>query len=100
VLDGAIKPCAFDDATAELNEIILTSDVLQSVRIPRHYWHGFNVLGDRRAFLVYFVNRLHDYETPDEERRPCNDSTVLPALINGSAQDERSGKASDWTYTG
>ena len=29
VLVGAIKLFTFDDATAELNEIILTSDVLQ-----------------------------------------------------------------------
>jgi dTDP-4-dehydrorhamnose 3,5-epimerase len=100
VLDGAIKLCAFDDATAELNEIIRTSYVLQIVRIPGHYWHGFKVLGDRRAVLVYFVNRLYDYETPDEERRPWDDPTVLPALINGSAQDERCGKAWDWMYTG
>jgi len=100
VLDGAIKLCAFDDATAELNEIILTSDVLQLVRIPGHYWHGFKVLGERRAFLVYFVNRLYDYDTPDEERRPWDDPTVLTALINGSAQDARCGKAWDWMYAG
>lgn len=82
VLDGAIKLCAFDDETAELNEIILTSDVLQLVRIPGHYWHGFKVLGDRRAFLVYFVNRLYDYETPDEERRPWG--TIQPYFRHSS----------------
>ena len=96
---GAIKLCAFDDATAELNEIILTSDVLQSVRIPGQYWHGFKVLGEQRAYLVYFVNKLYNYAAPDEERRPWNDPTVCPALINGSAQDQRCGQPWDWQYT-
>jgi dTDP-4-dehydrorhamnose 3,5-epimerase len=99
ILQGAIKLCAFDDATAELNEIILTSDVLQSVRIPGQYWHGFKVLGEQRAYLVYFVNKLYDYAAPDEERRPWNDPTVCPALINGSAQDQRCGQPWDWQYT-
>jgi dTDP-4-dehydrorhamnose 3,5-epimerase len=100
VLRGAVKLCAFDDATAELNEIILTSDVLQSARIPGQYWHGFKVLGEQRAYVVYFVNKLYDYVVPDEERRPWNDPNVRPALINGSAQDERCGKSWDWMYTG
>jgi dTDP-4-dehydrorhamnose 3,5-epimerase len=99
ILHGAIKLCAFDDATAELNEIILTSDVLQSVRIPGQYWHGFKVLGEQRAYLVYFVNKLYDYAAPDEERRPWNDPTVCPALINGRAQDQRCGQPWDWQYT-
>ncbi len=100
VLSGAIKLCAFDDATAELNEIILTSDVLQLVRIPGQYWHGFKVVGEQRAFLVYFVNRLYDYEKPDEERRPWDDKTIRPALINGNEQDERCGKPWDWMHVG
>lgn len=99
VLRGAVKLCAFDDETTELNEIILTSDVLQLVRIPGHYWHGFKAIGDQRAFLVYFVNRLYDYVAPDEERRPWDDPTIRPALINGSAQDPRCGKSWDWMAT-
>jgi len=100
VLRGAIKLCAFDDATAELSEIVLTSDVLQSARIPGHYWHGFKVLGEQRAYLVYFVNQLYDYAAPDEERRPWDDPSVCPVLINGSAQDQRCGQPWDWMYTG
>jgi len=99
VLSGAIKLCAFDDDTAELNEIILTSSVLQLVRIPGHYWHGFKALGEQRTFLVYFVNRLYDNVAPDEERRPWDDLTIRPMLINGSAEDQRCGKPWDWMYT-
>ncbi|MGA3198753.1 MAG: dTDP-4-dehydrorhamnose 3,5-epimerase family protein [Halobacteriota archaeon] len=99
VLRGAIKLCAYDDATAELNEIILTSDVSQSARIPGHYWHGFRVLGEQRAYLVYFVNKLYEYATPDEERRPWNDPTICPSIINGETQDVRCGKPWDWMQT-
>ena len=68
------------------------------MRIPGHYWHGFTVAGDERAYLVYFVNRLYDYENPDEERRTWNDVTIVPKIINGRADDERCNKPWDWFY--
>ena len=81
VLKGALKICAYDDETEELDEIVSTRENLQVVRIPGHYWQGFKVVGDERAYLVYFVNRLYDYENPDEERRVWNDPTVMPKMI-------------------
>ncbi|MDD1721467.1 MAG: dTDP-4-dehydrorhamnose 3,5-epimerase family protein [Euryarchaeota archaeon] len=98
VLRGAIKLCAYDDTIQELDEIILTGGVLQSARIPGHYWHGFRVLGEERAYLVYFVNKLYEYADPDEERRPWNDSQVVPRVINGMRDDPRCGKSWDWDY--
>jgi dTDP-4-dehydrorhamnose 3,5-epimerase len=75
VLQGALKICAYDGS--ELNEVIVSSEKLQLVRIPGNYWHGFKNIGDTKAFTVYFVNRLYDYAAPDEERRPWNDPTIL-----------------------
>ena len=98
VLKGALKICAYDDATEELDEIVSTGENLQVVRIPGHYWHGFKVVGDDRAYLVYFVNRLYDYEDPDEERRAWNDPTIVPKIINGGRDDKRCNKAWDWYY--
>ena len=98
VLKGALKICAYDDETEELDEIVSTGENLQLVRIPGHYWHGFKVVGDERAYLVYFVNRLYDYENPDEERRPWNDETIVPKIINGRKDDERCNKPWDWFY--
>ena len=95
VLKGSLKICAYDDETKELDEIISGRD-LQIVRIPGHYWHGFKVLGNEIAFLVYFTTKLYDYENPDEERRPWNDPTIVPKLINGRRDDPRVGKAWDW----
>lgn len=98
VLKGALKICAYDDEIEELDEIVSTGENLQVVRIQGHYWHGFKVVGDERAYLVYFVNRQYDYENPDEERRPWNDKTIVPKIINGREDDPRVGKPWDWFY--
>lgn len=97
-LNGAIKICAYDDETMELDEIISTGDELKIVRVPGRYWHGFKVVGDKPAWLLYFVNRLFDYKSPDEERRPWNDQTIMPSSINGKKDDPRVGKPWDWNY--
>lgn len=75
VLQGALKICAYDGN--ELNEIMASSEKLQLVRIPGNYWHGFKNISDTKAFTVYFVNKLYDYASPDEERRPWNDPTIV-----------------------
>jgi hypothetical protein len=38
------------------------------------------------------------YENPDEERRPWNDPTVIPKIINGRVDDDRCNKPWDWFY--
>ncbi len=96
VLKGALKICAYEDESQELDEIISTSQNLQIVRIPGHYWHGFKVIGNETAFLLYFTNRLYDYKNPDEQRRPWNDPTIIPKSINGKKGDPRAGKPWDW----
>jgi dTDP-4-dehydrorhamnose 3,5-epimerase len=96
VVKGALKICAYDDATQELDEIISTGDNLQVVKIPGHYWHGFKVVGNKRAMLVYLVNRLYDHTNPDELRKSWNDPSIVPKLINGKKDDFRVGKPWDW----
>lgn len=98
VLKGALKICAYDDETRELTEIISSDYNLQVVRVPGHYWHGFKVIGYEPAMLVYFVNRLYDYDDPDEVRRPWNDPTIVPLSINGRRDDPRVGKPWEWFY--
>jgi dTDP-4-dehydrorhamnose 3,5-epimerase len=96
VIRGAIKICAFDDNSKELDEIISTWENPQIVRIPGNYWHGFKVLGNEPATLVYFVNKLYDYDKPDEVRRPWNDEAVVPTSINGKKDDPRCNKPWNW----
>ena len=96
VLKGLIKICAFDEKTKELNEVVSGALNLQLVRIPGHYWHGFKALGDESAILLYFTTNLYDPSNPDEERRPWNDPSLIPKIINGKKKDVRVGKAWDW----
>jgi len=95
-LNGVIKICAYDNESKELDEIISTGEEPKIVKIPGHYWHGFKVVGDKPAWLLYFVNRLYDYQNPDEERRPWNDETIIPESINGRKDDPRVNKPWNW----
>lgn len=97
VVKGALKICAYDDKTQELDEVVSTGENPQILRIPGFYWHGFKVVGSKTATLVYFVNKLYDYRDPDEVRRPWNDQSIVPRLINGKT-DERCGRQWDWFY--
>jgi dTDP-4-dehydrorhamnose 3,5-epimerase len=95
-LESAIKICAYDEKTEELNEIVSTGQDMQIVRMPGHYWHGFKVIGNKPAMLLYFTTKLYDSTNPDEERRPWNDPTLIPKSINGKEIDKRVGKPWDW----
>jgi dTDP-4-dehydrorhamnose 3,5-epimerase len=95
-LRGLIKICGFDEKTKELSEVVSSALNLQLVRMPGHYWHGFKALGDEPAMLIYFTTNLYDPANPDEERRPWNDPSLIPKIINGKKTDVRIGKAWDW----
>lgn len=101
VIEGAVKLCAYDDMKGsdtygELDEIILNEESFRIARIPGYLWHGFKTLGARQAKLLYGVNRLYDYKSPDEERRAWNDPTLIPTTINGKVDDPRVMKVWDW----
>jgi len=97
ILKGAIKVGIYDEHSGELDEIKLSSHNPHIARIPGIYWHGFKVVGNEPAQLLYFVNKLYDYASPDEERRPWNDQTIIPSSINGKTDDPRVGKPWDWS---
>ena len=97
-LKGNIKICGFDEILGELNEIVSSAFNMQVVRMPGHYWHGFKALGDEPAMLVYFTTNLYNPAEPDEERRPWNDPTLIPKIINGKKDDPRVGKPWDWNF--
>jgi dTDP-4-dehydrorhamnose 3,5-epimerase len=96
VVKGALKICAYDDESRELDEIVSTGESPQIVKFPGNYWHGFGVVGNEPATLVYFVNRLYDYKSPDEVRRSWDDQSIVPQTINGKAGDTRCNKPWNW----
>jgi dTDP-4-dehydrorhamnose 3,5-epimerase len=83
VIKGAMRICAYDDKKKQLDEIIASEHKLQLIRIPGHYWHGTKTVGSEPSITVYFVTKLYDYKTPDEERRPWNDPTVIDPKTGG-----------------
>jgi dTDP-4-dehydrorhamnose 3,5-epimerase len=87
VIQGSIKICAYDDKKQHIDEIVSSSEKLQLVRIPGYYWHGFKNVANTTSTVIYFVNKLYNYEDPDEERRPWNDPQI---------KDQRTGNPFDW----
>jgi len=96
VIRGALKICAFNESSRELDEIVSTGESPQIVKIPGIYWHGFKAIGTEPAMLVYFVNKLYDYNSPDELRRDWNDPNIIPWWINGRVDDPRCNRPWDW----
>lgn len=103
-ISGAIKVCAYDDRAdsesfGELDEIILSEENLRVARIPGILWHGYKAIGTKPIKMLYGVNKLYNYNDPDEERRLWNDNTIIPKSINGKTNDPRVGIVWDWYYT-
>jgi len=102
-IEGSIKVCAYDDREdsetyGELDEIVLSSERLRVARIPGILWHGYKTIGTQSIKLLYGVNKLYNYDDPDEERRPWNDPTIIPKSINGRTDDPRISEPWDWNY--
>jgi dTDP-4-dehydrorhamnose 3,5-epimerase len=103
-LTGAIKVCAYDDREdsktfGELDEIVISEEVLKVVRIPGILWHGYKAIGSKPVKMLYGVNKLYIYDDPDEERRAWDDTSIIPKSINGNPQDSKVGKSWDWNYS-
>ena len=82
VLQGAMKIVAYDEnekskTYGRIVEVVASEERLQMVKVPGHYWHGTKTLGDRPSLTMYFVNNLYDHISPDEEKRPWNDSSII-----------------------
>jgi len=75
---------------------ILNEESLKIARIPGILWHGYKAIGPKPIKMLYGVNNLYDYNNPDEERRPWNDSAIISKSINGNVNDSRVGEVWDW----
>lgn len=96
VLEGSVKICVYNEKTKELAEIINKPGVMHMVRIPGKYWHGYKVIGNKPAVMLYFLNKLYDYKNPDELRMDPNEPKVVPKRINGKTNDTRVNKPWVW----
>lgn len=79
--EGKIKVGIYDErpdspTKDELNTFVIGEGNQQVIRIPGECWHGFKVIGDKRALLVNLPTNLYDYEDPDEERIPYDTDRI------------------------
>ena len=93
VIKGTVKICVYDNDSKSntfgtLVEIITNEKKLEIVKVPGHYWHGTKTIGSEESYTVYFINNLYDYENPDEERIPWDDSNII---------DPRTTQPYDWS---
>jgi dTDP-4-dehydrorhamnose 3,5-epimerase len=93
-----MKICAFEEETKKPAEVITFGEKPTLVRIPGHYLHDTKIISSEPSLTVYFVTRLYNYKNPDEERRPWNDTKIIPSEINGNKNDPRVNKPWDWFY--
>ena len=92
VLKGTLKICIYDNDNesktfGKLVEIITNGDKLQIIKVPGNFWHGTKTIGDEPSLTVYFINNMYNYDDPDEERIPWNNSSII---------DSRTKRAYDW----
>ena len=57
-------------------EIFLGELVRKVLKIPPGVAHGYQVLGNMPAQLIYYTTRPYDPQEPDEERIPWNDPSI------------------------
>jgi dTDP-4-dehydrorhamnose 3,5-epimerase len=89
VIQGTMKIVAYDDNKESLTyqkmvEVVASEERLQLVRVPGHYWHGTKTVSSKPSLTIYFVNNVYDYNNPDEERRPWNDSSIMDPKTHSS----------------
>ena len=96
VAQGALRICAYEPGSRVLEEVVASERRLQVVRVPGRFFHGTMAVGDAPALVLYATSMLYDYASPDEERLPWNDPSVVPLSINGNPADPRTGAPWDW----
>jgi dTDP-4-dehydrorhamnose 3,5-epimerase len=77
VLKGKIQVCVFNEQTKELDQHILDEKDTTALTIPGKHWHGYKVISNEPAILLYFPNKLYNYNNPDEERL-SHDTNKIP----------------------
>jgi dTDP-4-dehydrorhamnose 3,5-epimerase len=72
---GRVKVGIYDERVGsptdgQLDTYVIGEGSMRALRVPGDCWHGYKVIGDRRATLLNFPTNLYDYEQPDEVRLP------------------------------
>ncbi len=75
VIKGFLKVGLLDD-DGNHRFVYLGENDRRVLSIPPSVWHGYMVLGDEDAILMYYITSKYDAESPDEERMTVDEGGV------------------------
>lgn len=80
-VSGNIEAVLFDrrkdsETFGETQTVILGEHNFAGLLIPREVAHGYRVLGNQPAGLIYLVDQKYDSANPDEGRIPFDDPEI------------------------
>ena len=67
VVKGYLKVGLMDD-DGNVRWVYLGENDRRTLSIPPGLWHGYMVLGNEEAILVYYITEKYNLDQPDEER--------------------------------
>lgn len=75
VIKGFLK-VGLLDAAGNARWVYLGENDRRVLTIPPGVWHGYMVLGEEEAVLMYYITSKYDDKNPDEERLSLEDAGV------------------------
>jgi len=75
VIKGHLKVGLMDDQR-QVKWVYLGENDRRVLSIPPGVWHGYMVLGDEEAVLMYYITSKYDEKKPDEERLSVEESGI------------------------
>ena len=75
VIKGYLKVGLLDDEGTH-RWVYLGENDRRVLSIPPGIWHGYMVLGEDEAILMYYITSKYDQANPDEERLSVDDAGV------------------------
>jgi dTDP-4-dehydrorhamnose 3,5-epimerase len=75
VIKGYLKAGLLDD-DGKVRWVYLGENDRRVLSIPPGIWHGYMVLGEQEAILMYYITSKYDPNNPDEERLSVDEAGV------------------------
>lgn len=75
VIKGFLKVGLLDDL-GQVRWVYLGENDRKVLTIPPGIWHGYMVLGEQEAVLMYYITSKYNPEDPDEERLSVEEAGI------------------------
>ena len=75
VIKGFLKVGLMDD-DRNVRWVYLGENDRKTLSIPPGIWHGYMVLGNEEAVLMYYITEKYNQQSPDEERLSVEEAGI------------------------